>query len=108
MDMLNNQESWGLMDVNNQGTISILHVPTVASNRKGDIVIRGFSDTSIGTKTEVEISQKFLLAIATTVIPVTLDPPNSVLPPTPAETPKLSNKSGTPGGVPHEFLSSFY
>ena len=54
------------MDVDIQGTLSILHIPTVVSNNDGDTFIRVFYATSLGTKLEVEISTYSLLDTATT------------------------------------------
>ena len=48
--MLKNYDVWGSMGVDSQVTLSILHAPTVVSNRDGDTVIRGFYGTSLGTK----------------------------------------------------------
>ena len=61
MGMLNNHDIWGLVGADNQSTLSIFHVPTVVSNSKADIFIRGFSGASLGTKLEAEMSQNSLL-----------------------------------------------
>ena len=61
MDMLNDHDIWGLVGADNQSTLSIFHIPTVVSNSKADIFIRGFSGASLGTKLEVEMSQNSLL-----------------------------------------------
>ena len=79
MSMLKNHDVWSLMGVDGQVTLSILHIPTVVSNRSGDTVIRGFSGTSLGTKLEVDIITDSLLDNATMADLVKIDSPNSVL-----------------------------
>ena len=69
------------MGVDSLGTLPILHIPTVVSNRYGYTVIIGFSGTYLGTKFEVGIGKESLLDTTTTVEPVKIDSPNSVLPP---------------------------
>ena len=57
MSTLKNHDFWGLMGVDSQGILSILHILTVVSNREGDTTIRSFSGTSLRTKLEVDISK---------------------------------------------------
>ena len=66
MNMLNNHDIWGLMGVDSQCTISILHIPTLVSSRAGDNFTRAFSGTSLGTALEVDISIDSLLDTITT------------------------------------------
>ena len=47
IDMINNHDVWSLMDVDNQGILSVIHIPMVVPNRKCDIVIRCFSGASL-------------------------------------------------------------
>ena len=66
MGMLNNHDVWDLMDVDSQGTLSILRISTIVSNNKCGIFIRVFSGPSLETKLEVEISKNSLLDAVTT------------------------------------------
>ena len=42
INMLNNHDVWSHLGIDRQGTISILRISTVVSNRPGATIIRGF------------------------------------------------------------------
>ena len=81
MIMINYYDIWGLMVVYNQGTLSIIYIPTFVSNRASDTFIRCFCGASLGTKLEVDINTDSLLETASTVDSAQIDSPNSILPP---------------------------
>ena len=79
--MINNHDIWGLTGIDGTGILTILHIPTVVSNRASDTVIRCFSGTSLGTKLEVDLSTDSLLDAITMVEPVHIDSHDSILTP---------------------------
>ena len=69
------------MGVYSQGTLSIVHMPTVVFNKDGDTVIRGISGTSLVTKLEVDIITDSILDTATMEYILMINSPNYILSP---------------------------
>ena len=91
--MLINHDFWGVMGADIMSLTTIIHLPTVVTNSKGNTLITGHLGLSLGTKLEVEISQDFLLDTVATTNPLQLDTLHSVLPlQTSAGTKKPANK----------------
>ena len=52
-EMLNNHDIWGIMGVGIMSATTIIHLPTVVINYKGETVIRYYLGLSLGTKLKV-------------------------------------------------------
>ena len=76
IDMIkNNHDIWAIVGSGaaSFGEVTIIHLPTIEENAKGDAVVRGFQGTSLGVKLEVEVSTDFLSDMVATVEPIALN-----------------------------------
>ena len=69
-DLLKNHDVLGVVGMGLMGTTTIVHLPTVVTNPKGETIIRSYHRLSLGAKLEVEISQDGLLDTVRTANPV--------------------------------------
>ena len=80
-ELLNNHGIWDVVGMGTMGTTTIVYLPAVVTNNKGETVIRDYHRLSLGDKLDVEISQDHLLDTVTTANPVQLDTMHSIIPP---------------------------